>query len=57
MLLRFDPRARARSVQAMKIKIRKSNTKRRKKNGFLTRQKTAGGRKVNARQRKRHGRI
>jgi ribosomal protein L34 len=39
----------------MKINIRKSTAKRRKKTGFLTRQKTAGGRKVNRRQRARHG--
>ena len=39
----------------MKIRIRKSTTKSRRKNGYRTRQKTSGGRKVNARQRKRHG--
>lgn len=39
----------------MKIKIRSSSTKKAKKTGFRTRQKTAGGRKVNRRQRKRHG--
>jgi len=41
----------------MKLRIRKSSTKRLKKNGFRSRQKTAGGRKVNKRQRKRHGAI
>ena len=41
----------------MKIKLRLSKTKRLKKNGFRSRQKTAGGRKVNKRQRKRHGAI
>ena len=39
----------------MKIKIRKSNKKHARKTGFLTRQKTAGGRKINRRQRARHG--
>ena len=39
----------------MKIKLRKSSTKRSRMTGFRTRQKTKGGRKVNARQRKRHG--
>ena len=39
----------------MKLKIRNSATKKAKKTGFRTRQKTAGGRKVNKRQRKRHG--
>ena len=39
----------------MKIRIRKSNGKRRRKTGFLTRQKTRGGRKTNRRQRARHG--
>lgn len=39
----------------MKIKIRNSKTKKSRKSGFRTRQKTAGGRKVNARQRRRHG--
>lgn len=41
----------------MKLKIRNSNTKRSKKNGFRARQKTAGGRKINKRQRARHGAI
>ena len=41
----------------MKVKIRNSKTKRARKNGFRTRQKTAGGRKVNKRQRARHGAI
>lgn len=39
----------------MKIRIRNSSQKRSKKTGFRTRQKTKGGRKVNKRQRKRHG--
>ena len=39
----------------MKIKIRKSNKKHARKTGFLTRQKTASGRKINRRQRARHG--
>lgn len=41
----------------MKVKIRNSNSKKAKKTGFLTRQKTAGGRKINRRQRARHGKI
>ena len=39
----------------MKVNIRSSKAKKAKKTGFLTRQKTAGGRKVNKRQRRRHG--
>lgn len=39
----------------MKTKIRNSKAKRAKKTGYRTRQKTAGGRKVNRRQRARHG--
>ena len=39
----------------MKIKLRSSKVKRLKKTGFRTRQKTKGGRKVNKRQRARHG--
>ena len=39
----------------MKLKIRNSRSKKSKKTGFRTRQKTAGGRKVNKRQRSRHG--
>jgi len=39
----------------MKLKIRNSNRKKSRKSGFRTRQKTRGGRKVNARQRRRHG--
>jgi len=39
----------------MKIRIRKSASKRAKKTGYRTRQKTRGGRKVNRRQRARHG--
>lgn len=42
---------------AMKIKLRNSKTKKAKKTGFRTRQKTVGGRKVNKRQRARHGSI
>jgi ribosomal protein L34 len=41
----------------MKTKIRNSSAKKSKKTGFRTRQKTVGGRKVNKRQRKRHGAI
>ena len=41
----------------MKIKTRNSTTKKSRKTGFRSRQKTAGGRKVNKRQRKRHGSI
>lgn len=37
----------------MKLKIRKSSSKHKKKTGFRTRQQTRGGRKVNARQRRR----
>lgn len=39
----------------MKINIRKSTAKKLKKTGYRTRQRTAGGRKVNRRQRARHG--
>lgn len=39
----------------MHVKIRKSTLKHKKKTGYLTRQRTKGGRKTNARQRKRHG--
>ncbi|MCP3918862.1 MAG: 50S ribosomal protein L34 [bacterium] len=39
----------------MKVKIRNSKAKKAKKTGYRTRQKTAGGRKVNKRQRARHG--
>jgi len=39
----------------MKTNIRNSTSKKKKKTGFRTRQKTAGGRKVNRRQRARHG--
>ena len=39
----------------MKLNIRKSTRKHAKKTGYRTRQKTAGGRKVNRRQRARHG--
>jgi ribosomal protein L34 len=38
----------------MKIKIRKSNLKGRRRGGFLTRQKTRAGQKVNARRRRGH---
>jgi len=41
----------------MKLKIRSSKAKHSKKTGFLSRQKTKGGHKVNARQRRRHGAI
>ena len=41
----------------MKIKIRNSKAKKAKKTGFRSRQKTKGGRKVNKRQRARHGKI
>ena len=41
----------------MKVKTRNSTTKRKRKNGFRARQKTVGGRKVNKRQRARHGAI
>jgi ribosomal protein L34 len=39
----------------MKTNIRKSKKKHAKKTGYRTRQKTVGGRKVNRRQRARHG--
>jgi hypothetical protein len=39
----------------MHTKIRSSSAKHRKQTGYRTRQKTKGGRKTNARQRKRHG--
>ena len=39
----------------MKLKIRRSSTKSARKGGFRSRQKTRGGRKVNKRQRARHG--
>ena len=39
----------------MKLKIRNSKSKKAKKTGFLSRQRTSGGRKVNKRQRSRHG--
>ena len=41
----------------MKLKISNSKSKKAKKVGFLSRQKTKGGRKTNARQRRRHGAI
>ncbi|MBJ21093.1 MAG: 50S ribosomal protein L34 [Deltaproteobacteria bacterium] len=41
----------------MKTKIRNSKAKKAKKTGFRTRQKTASGRKINKRQRARHGSI
>jgi ribosomal protein L34 len=39
----------------MKINIRTSKAKHAKKTGYRTRQKTKGGRKVNRRQRAKHG--
>lgn len=39
----------------MKLKIRNSKAKKAKKTGYRTRQQTKGGRKVNKRQRARHG--
>jgi ribosomal protein L34 len=41
----------------MKINVRKSKTKHAKKTGYRTRQRTKGGRKVNRRQRRKHGKI
>jgi len=41
----------------MKLKIRNSTAKKAKKTGFLTRQRTKNGRKINRRQRRRHGSI
>jgi ribosomal protein L34 len=41
----------------MKTNIRRSKAKHAKKTGFRTRQKTKGGRKVNRRQRRKHGKI
>ena len=43
------------SSPRMKTNIRKSTAKHAKKTGYRTRQRTAGGRKVNRRQRARHG--
>ena len=39
----------------MKIKVRRSNSKRAKKVGFRTRSKTVGGRKIIKRKRKKSG--
>jgi ribosomal protein L34 len=39
----------------MKINLRSSKTKHKKKTGYRTRQQTKGGRKTNRRQRRRHG--
>ena len=39
----------------MHVKIRSSKSKRLKKTGFLSRQRSKGGRKMNRRQRARHG--
>lgn len=39
----------------MHVKIRSSKSKRLKKTGYLARQRTKGGRKINRRQRARHG--
>jgi ribosomal protein L34 len=41
----------------MKTNVRRSTTKHAKKTGYRTRQRTKGGRKVNARQRRKHGKI
>ena len=41
----------------MKLKIRNSKSKHSKKTGYRSRQKTAGGRKINRRQRAQHGTI
>jgi ribosomal protein L34 len=41
----------------MKTNVRRSNAKHAKKTGYLTRQRTKGGRKINARQRRKHGKI
>ncbi len=41
----------------MKTNIRRSKAKHAKKTGFLTRQRTVGGRKTNRRQRRKHGKI
>jgi ribosomal protein L34 len=41
----------------MKINIRRSKAKHAKKTGYRTRQQTKGGRKVNRRQRRKHGRF
>jgi len=54
---RSGARVESKDHPAVKIKIRNSASKRAKKTGFRTRQKTVGGRKVNSRQRKRHGSI
>jgi ribosomal protein L34 len=43
------------SSAPMKTNIRKSTAKHAKKTGYRTRQRTKGGRKVNRRQRARHG--
>jgi ribosomal protein L34 len=60
MLLRSNPPNRSHQgaeSRAMKVKIRNSKSKKAKKTGFLTRQRTAAGRKINKRQRRRHGAI
>jgi ribosomal protein L34 len=41
----------------MKLKVRNSKSKYAKKTGFLTRQKTKSGKRINARQRRRSGSI
>lgn len=41
----------------MKVKIRKSSVKYRKKTGFLTRMKTRGGRAIISNQRKRRRNV
>ena len=44
-----------RQSNPMKLKIRNSKSKKAKKTGFLSRQRTSGVRKVNKRHRSRHG--
>ena len=53
--VRLHPLVLDQELVPMKVKIRNSNKKHAKKTGFRTRQKTAGGRKINKRQRARHG--
>ncbi len=51
----YHPRLPKPPSSVMKLKIRNSKSKKAKKTGFLTRQKTVGGRKINKRHRSRHG--